>query len=115
MKLSVSAALLGLLCLASCRSPDSPAPVSPNAQRHDPLARKWVPIQEPVVRRALPSTESLPPEKTSATAKVLRSSAPAQPAAPPRPAAQAEEKPGVFKRMTRAATSPLRMGGLGND
>ncbi len=84
-----------------------------HAQRYDPAQRAWVPANTVTVRQATISPQMLTPEKSSETAKVLNAATttPAPALAEP----LAGEKPGLMKRMGRAATSPLRLIGIGDD
>lgn len=105
--------LTGLLCsCGSSRGTGQPTYLS-QAQRYDPTTRSWVSATTPTVLPATVAPQSLPPEKTSDTVKVLNASS-----GVPAPAAAAppvEENPGLFKRVGRAATSPLRWVGIGDN
>ena len=108
------AGLAGLLCACgSSRGTNQPTYLS-QAQRYDPTTRAWVPVTSPTVLPATVSPQSLPPEKTSDTVKVLNASS-GVPAAATEAPLPTEEKPGLFKRVGRAATSPLRWVGIGDN
>ncbi len=109
----ILAGLAGLLCACgSSRGTSQPTQLT-QTQRYDPATRTWVPVNSVTVRQATVSPHSLPPEKTSDGVKILNAGA-AAPQSGAAPAVGAENKPGFMKRVGRAATSPLRMVGIGD-
>lgn len=110
MKPLLSTALLSLALLTSCgflRPRGEPTPQS--AMRYDTVSRGWVPLNAPAVRPATISPYALPPENHAATAKIIT--------APPSPGEEdpASDQPGFLNRIGRAATSPLRAVGVGDN
>lgn len=77
--------------------------------RYDTASRSWVPLTTPTVRPATIAPQNLAPENNSATAKVITAPTPVE------PDASASGEPGFLDRIGRAATSPLRAIGIGND
>jgi hypothetical protein len=114
--LLASCALLSTSCGLFSRPQYATAPLQ--TQRYDAASRSWVPVNTPIVRPASRPTYSLPPEKSAETAKVLQTTSPT-PA--PKPgevvdtSSASQEQPGLMKRVGRAATSPLRLIGIGKD
>ena len=113
MKLLLPSALLALSFLTACGSSSRSAPIPQTAMRYDTVTRAWVPLTTPTVRQAYRPPHDLAPEKASDTAKVIDHTAPAIPVEPGADI-PAEEKPGLLKRVGRAATSPLRAVGIGD-
>lgn len=104
-----------LVSCGSSRGTGQPT-VLTQAQRYDPATRSWVSADTVIVRPAGLPPGALAPEKSSESAKVLNAATAPEPAteAPATPPNAAAEKPGFIKRMGRAATSPLRMIGIGD-
>jgi hypothetical protein len=110
----VLASLAGLLCACgSSRGTNQPTLLT-QTQRFDPATRAWVPVNSVTVMPATVSPHSLPPEKTGENVKVLNASSTAPPPVSSPAPLQEEEKPGFMKRLGRAATSPLRLVGIGD-
>ncbi len=105
----------GLLCsCGSSRGSGQPTSLT-HAQRYDPATRAWVPANSVTVRSASLPPHALAPEKSSESAKVLNAATSAPASSEAAGAAQDPGKPGFMKRATRAATSPLRLIGIGKE
>lgn len=108
------ASLFSLLCACGSNRGTSQPTHLTHAQRYDPATRSWVPVNSVTVRSATVSPHSLPPEKTSDNVKILNAASATSVPAASAPTPETE-KPGLMKRVGRAAASPLRMVGLGGD
>jgi hypothetical protein len=113
MKFLIPSALLSLLLLTACGSSRRQVSVPQTAMRYDTVTRAWVPLNTPTVRPATRPPHDLAPEKASDTAQIIETTAPAVPVQPGTDI-PLEDKPGLLKRVGRAATSPLRAVGIGN-
>ena len=113
MKITVPAVLLSLALLTACGSSRSYSPGPQNPMRYDTVTRSWVPLGTPSTATSTRAPQALAPEKASSTAQIIETTAPAIPVEPGTDI-PLEEKPGFFKKIGRAATSPLRAVGIGN-
>ena len=111
-KVFVPAALFSLALLTACGSSRNHTPEPQVAMRYDTVTRAWVPVTTPTVLPATQAPHALAPEKASATAQIIETTAPAIPVQPGTDEPM-EDKPGFLKKMGRAATSPLRAVGIG--
>lgn len=114
MKIVAPAVLLLITLLTACGSSKrnyDPGPQSP--MRYDTVTRSWVPLSTPNSRVIPRDTQMLAPEKASSTAQIIETTAPAIPVKPGTDV-PVEDKPGFLKRVGRAATSPLRVVGIGD-
>lgn len=110
MKLQFPAALFAITLLASCglMQPKS-EPTPQSAMRYDTVSRAWVPLNAPTVRPATIAPHNLAPENNAETAKIIT--------APTTPGTEdpIADQPGFLNRIGRAATSPLRAVGIGDN
>lgn len=110
MKLQFPAALFAITLLASCglMQPKS-EPTPQSAMRYDTVSRAWVPLNAPTVRPATISPHNLAPENPTETAKIIT--------APTTPGTEdpVADQPSFLNRIGRAATSPLRAVGIGDN
>lgn len=110
MKLHFPAALLTITLLASCGlTQPKGEPTPQTAMRYDTVSRAWVPLNAPSVRPATISPDNLAPENPTETAKII--TAPTAPGSTD----PASDQPGFLSRIGRAATSPLRAVGIGDN
>lgn len=110
MKLLLSAAVFLIAITSSCSfSKPKAEPIPQSAMRYDNVSRSWVPLKAPMVRPATISPNNLPAEKATETAKII--------AAPMDSDAteSGADEPGFLDRIGRAATSPLRAVGIGDN
>ena len=112
MKIFVPAVLFSLALLTACGSSRNHTPEPQVAMRFDTVTRAWVPVTTPTVLPATQAPQALAPEKASATAQIIETTAPAIPVQPGTDEPM-EDKPGFLQKMGRAATSPLRAVGIG--
>jgi hypothetical protein len=110
MKPHFPATLFAVSLLASCgfmQPKGEPTPQS--AMRYDTVSRAWVPLTTPTVRPATIAPHNLAPENHAETAKIIT--------APTAPGSEepAPDQPGFLNRLGRAATSPLRAVGIGEN
>ncbi|MDH4476869.1 MAG: hypothetical protein QE274_10365 [Verrucomicrobiaceae bacterium] len=110
MKLQFPAALLAITLLPSCglmQPKGQPTPQS--AMRYDTVSRAWVPLNAPTVRPATIAPHNLAPENNAETAKIITAPTPAGTEDP------VADEPSFLNRIGRAATSPLRAVGIGDN
>jgi hypothetical protein len=110
MKLHFPAALLTITLLASCGfSKPKGQPTPQSAMRYDTVSRGWVPLNAHTVRPATISPHNLAPENPTETAKIITAPTPTGAEDP------VADQPGFLNRIGRAATSPLRAVGIGDN
>jgi len=110
MKLQFPAALFAITLLASCglmQPKGEPTPQS--SMRYDTVSRAWVPLNAPTVRPATISPNNLAPENPTETAKIITAPTPTGAEDP------VADEPSFLNRIGRAATSPLRAVGIGDN